>query len=161
MSPPMPCQFIPSPSSKLFAPGSTLANFLNSGSFLFAHSVEAGFPSPADDYCEKKLDLNELLVPHPQSTFFLKAADNDMTNASIFCHDLLIVDRSLPAKQGSIIVVSYLNELLVRRLYKQKGRVFLMAQKRGEKVVFTEVLSASEWHIHGVVTSVVHGLRVN
>ncbi len=62
---------------------------------LFMVPVEAGFPSPADDYLEGKLDLNEYLIKHPAAPIFVKAPDDSMIKAGIFPGDILIVDRSI------------------------------------------------------------------
>ena len=66
--------------------------------------VSAGFPSPADDYKEKKLDLNELLIKQPEATFFVKASGDSMIGAGIHDGDMLIVDRSITASDGRIVI---------------------------------------------------------
>lgn len=71
---------------------------------FFLTPVQAGFPSPADDYVEKSLDLNELLIEHPAATFFVRVEGNSMIDAQIHSGDVLIIDRSLRAKSGSIII---------------------------------------------------------
>ena len=71
---------------------------------LFTCSVSAGFPSPAEDHVDRKLDLNELLVPHPAATFFVRVAGDSMINAGINNGDILVVDRSVEATNGKIII---------------------------------------------------------
>lgn len=71
---------------------------------LYLSAVQAGFPSPADDYMDKKLDLNEYLVKHPSATFYCRVSGSSMEGVGIFDGDLLIVDRSLEPQQGSIVV---------------------------------------------------------
>ena len=71
---------------------------------LYLSTVQAGFPSPADDYMDKKLDLNEFLVKHPSATFYCRVSGSSMVGVGIFDGDLLIVDRSIEPQQGSIIV---------------------------------------------------------
>ncbi len=66
---------------------------------LYTTSVQAGFPSPAEDYLDKTLDLNELLISHPAATFFVRVAGDSMKNAGIFSGDTLVVDRSLAARR--------------------------------------------------------------
>ena len=83
--------------------------------------VSAGFPSPADDYKEKKLDLNDLLIRQPEATFFAKASGDSMTGAGIFDGDLLIVDRSITATDGKIVIAVVNGELTVKR-FKIVGR---------------------------------------
>jgi len=71
---------------------------------LFGHNVPAGFPSPADDYIEGRLSLDEHLVPHKDSTFFVRAKGNSMMGAGIFDGNLLVVDKSLTPSSGDIAV---------------------------------------------------------
>ena len=75
---------------------------------VFLDSVSAGFPSPATDYMENKLDLNEYLIKHPASTFIVKASGPSMTDAGILSGDLLIVDRSITPKNQDIVIASIL-----------------------------------------------------
>jgi DNA polymerase V len=92
---------------------------------LFSAAVPAGFPSPADDYVEGQLDLNEHFIAHPSATFFVRVTGESMRGAGIFEGDILIVDRALTAVHGSIVIAVVDNELTVKRLYKQQGRVEL------------------------------------
>jgi len=71
---------------------------------LYLSRIKAGFPSPAEDYLDKKLDLNEYLIKHPASTFFVKVKGDSMTGAGINTGDILIVDRSLEPKDKRIVV---------------------------------------------------------
>ena len=71
---------------------------------LFVVRVAAGFPSPADDYIENTLDLNDFLIEHPAATFFVRVTGDSMIGAGINSGDILIVDRALSARSGSIIV---------------------------------------------------------
>ena len=73
---------------------------------LFLETVAAGFPSPAGDYIERRLDLNEHLIQHPSATFFVRVAGDSMTGAGIHDGDILIVDRSLEPAGGSIVVAA-------------------------------------------------------
>ena len=92
---------------------------------LFASHVSAGFPSPADDYIDKRLDLNELLVPRPAATLFFWVQDLAMDKSSLWPGDILIVDRSCTATAGRIVLVRINGETLVRRLEVngKKGRL--------------------------------------
>ena len=83
---------------------------------LFSSRVSAGFPSPADDFIERSLDLNEFLVKHPASTFFAWAQGNSLRNVGIFDGDLLIVDRSVERCQGAIVVAAIDGELTCKIL---------------------------------------------
>ena len=71
---------------------------------LVTSTVLAGFPSPAEQYVEEPLDLNELLVAHPAATFFVRAAGDSMTGAGIRPGDILVVDRSLEARDGAVVI---------------------------------------------------------
>lgn len=92
---------------------------------LFSSPVPAGFPSPADDYIEGQLDLNEYFVPHPASTFYVRVTGESMNGAGILPGDILVVDRSLEAVHGAVVIAVVNNELTVKRLYKQNGRIEL------------------------------------
>ena len=86
---------------------------------LFMCGVSAGFPSPADDYIERLLDLNELLIKNPPATFFVKVAGDSMTGAGINDGDILIVDRSIEATNRKIVIAAVNGELTVKRLVKK------------------------------------------
>ena len=73
---------------------------------LFSSGVAAGFPSPADDYIEKGLSLDELLIKHPSATYLARADGNSMTGCGIFNDDILIVDKSITAKHGDIVIAA-------------------------------------------------------
>lgn len=83
---------------------------------LFSDLVQCGFPSPAQDYVEQRIDLNELLVHHPSSTYFVKAAGDSMVDAGISAGDLLVVDSSLTAKHGDIVIAAVEGEFTVKKL---------------------------------------------
>lgn len=88
---------------------------------LFGCHVPAGFPSPADDFIEQTLDLNDLLITNPPATFFVRASGHSMTGAGIFPNTLLVVDRSLKPTSGRIVVAVVDGELTVKRLKKLRG----------------------------------------
>ncbi len=121
---------------------------------LFASPISAGFPSPADDYVEKRLDLNEHLVRNRQATFFLRVSGDSMIGAGIHHDDLLIVDRSLPATHKKIVVAIVGGELLVKRLLRVNNKVSLAAENPGYAPI--EVTEDSGFEIWGVVTNVIH-----
>ena len=80
-------------------------------------SVHAGFPSPADDYLVKRIDLNEILVTHPQATFLFRVAGDSMQDLGIFDGDLLLVNRALKPCHGNIVVAVVDGEYAVKQLY--------------------------------------------
>ena len=118
--------------------------------------VSAGFPSPADDYIEGKLDLNEHLIKHPTATFFVRAAGESMTKVGIHHGDILIVDRSLEAKHGKIIIAAVDGELTVKRLNKSPKGTYLMPENDKYKPI--EITDINDVVIWGVVTNVLHEL---
>ena len=83
---------------------------------VFASRISAGFPSPADDHIEGKLDLNRHLVPRPAATFFIRAQGESMKDAGIFDGDLLVVDRGIAPRAGDIVIAVLHGELTVKRL---------------------------------------------
>ena len=124
---------------------------------LYACAVSAGFPSPATDYVEKSIDLNEELVTNPIATFFVRVKGHSMKNASINDEDVLIVDRSLPVRNGDIVVAVIDGELTVKRFNKLKDKIILQA----ENPDFPPIVIANErdFSIWGVATTVIHSLR--
>ncbi|MDY0189935.1 MAG: translesion error-prone DNA polymerase V autoproteolytic subunit [Desulfuromonas sp.] len=123
---------------------------------LFLEAVAAGFPSPASDYCERRLDLNELCVKRPAATYFVRAQGDSMLDAGIFPGDVLVVDRSLDAKHGDIVIVAFDGELTVKKLETTPSvRLVPMNTKYAPIVVPEE----SDLEIFGVVTNAIHSLH--
>jgi DNA polymerase V len=123
---------------------------------FYGASVAAGFPSPADDYVEKRLDLNELLINKPASTFFVRAQGESMLGAGIHSGDVLVVDRSLNPSVGKIVVCALDGELTVKRLRSKEGKLVLAP----ENPEFPDIPlnEGAEMVIWGVVTSVIHNV---
>lgn len=121
---------------------------------LFSSSVQAGFPSPADDYIERYLDLNTEFIRHPAATFFLRATGDSMKNAGIFAGDLLLVDRSLEPADGKIVIAAINGELTVKRLSKKNGKTRLLPENSDFKPI--EISGEEDLIIWGVVTLVLH-----
>jgi len=95
---------------------------------LLNDSVSAGFPSPADDYTEENIDLNEHLISNPFSTFFLRVKGESMINAGIKDKDLIIVDKSLIAKPGDIVIALIDGEFTIKRLSIKNDELYLKAE---------------------------------
>jgi len=123
---------------------------------VFLGRLPAGFPSPADDYIEGKLDLNRHLIKHPAATFFVRVTGDSMLEAGIHSGDILIVDRSLEAIDGNVIVAALDGELTVKRLYKRDGTVRLLPANKNYQPIEIQVHQSFE--IWGVVTNVIHAL---
>jgi len=124
---------------------------------LFLSRVPAGFPSPAEDYVEGSLDLNEHLIAHREATFFVRVQGHSMTGAGIRDGDLLVVDRALEAADGDIVVAVVDGELTVKRLARRGGRVRLLPEHPGFEPI--EFKDGQELVVWGVVTSVIHRVR--
>ena len=120
---------------------------------LFLCGVSAGFPSPADDYIDRLLDLNELLITNPPATFFVKVAGDSMTGAGIYDGSILIVDRSIEATNGRIVIAAVNGELTVKRLVKSNDSCRLVAENADYAPL--EITKESQCEIWGVVTSVI------
>lgn len=123
---------------------------------LYGSKVPAGFPSPADDHIEQQLDLNSHLIKHPASTFFVRVSGESMKDVGIFPNDILIVDRSLDAVDGKIVVVAIDGELTVKRLKKKKNALYFMPENKDFQPIAVKDLQ--DVHIWGVVTNVIHAL---
>jgi len=95
---------------------------------LLNDSVSAGFPSPADDYTEENIDLNEHLISNPFSTFFLRVKGDSMINAGIKDKDLIIVDKSLIAKPGNVVIAMIDGEFTIKRLSIKNDELYLKAE---------------------------------
>lgn len=124
---------------------------------LFGHKVRAGFPSPADDYVEAHLDLNEHLIEHKEATFFVQAAGDSMVGAGIQDGSLLVVDRALEAKHGDIVIAVIDGELTVKRLEMRRSRIRLIAENPAFAPI--EFKDGQELTIWGVVTSIIQRLK--
>ncbi len=93
---------------------------------LVSASVSAGFPSPAEDYVEGRLDLNRHLIKHPFATFYVRVSGDSMTKAGISPGSILVVDRAVEADDGDIVIARINDELCVKRLRLHEGRIWLM-----------------------------------
>ena len=121
---------------------------------LYLSRIKAGFPSPAEDYLDKKLDLNEHLVKHPASTFFVKVKGDSMVGAGINSGDILIVDRSLEPKDKRIVVAVVNGDFTVKRICKDSERLYLVAEN--PKYDPIEIKDGMDFEVWGVVTNVIH-----
>ena len=120
---------------------------------LFSHAVPAGFPSPADDYIQGRLSLDEHLIANKEATFFVRAKGSSMVGAGIFDGDLLVVDKSLEPQSGNIVIAVMDGELTVKRLIKLGETVILRPENPRFKDI--ELKDGQELQVWGVVTSTV------
>ncbi len=106
---------------------------------LYSSRPQAGFPAPGDDQIEKVLDINDLVVKHPASTFFVRVEGDSMEGAGIFSKDVLVVDRGVTPKDGSIVVAAVFGELVVKRLRAQGDTHLLVSEnERYEPIVVND-----------------------
>ena len=117
---------------------------------LLAWPVQAGFPSPADDYLEGRIDLNQHLIRHPAATFFVRVSGDSMTRAGIQDGDLLIVDRAAEVTSGCVVVARVHDEFTLKRIRKEGSRVFLVPEN--DRYPTFEVTEGSDFEIWGRVT---------
>ncbi len=123
---------------------------------LAGERVAAGFPSPADDYVDVGIDLNEQLIRHPTSTFFLHVSGESMTDAGIHDGDLLVVDRSLDPRPGQVVVAVLDGAFTLKRLMRHRGRLRLEAAHPDYPPL--ELHRCGEVQIWGVAIHVIHPL---
>jgi DNA polymerase V len=123
---------------------------------LFGSKIPAGFPSPADDHLEATIDLNRQYVRHPAATFFVRVQGTSMIGAGIHNGDMLVVDRSLEAQSGSVVIAVINGELTVKRLVTKGDEVWLMPENPDfQPLQITEGMELQVW---GVVAHVIHSL---
>ncbi|MEH6580123.1 MAG: translesion error-prone DNA polymerase V autoproteolytic subunit [Amphritea sp.] len=123
---------------------------------MFNDAVPAGFPSPAQDYIERTLDLNELCIQHPAATYFVRAEGDSMIGAGIFSGDILVVDRALKARHGDTVIACVDGEFTVKQLHTSPA-VQLVPMNSAYSAI--EISEDSTLELFGVVTTVIHHLR--
>lgn len=130
-----------------FSPGEPLALP------LFADRVACGFPSPAQDYVESRLDIGKLLVRHPNATYFVRASGESMIDGNIQDGDLLIVDSALTAEHGNIVIAAVDGEFTVKKLQCYPDVRLLPMNPAYAPIVFDD---EAQLEIFGVVTFIVY-----
>jgi DNA polymerase V len=117
---------------------------------LMAASAECGFPSPADDYLDRALDFNELLIENPAATFAVRIAGESMTGAGLFPGDIAVVDRSRTPADGSVVLALLGGEFTIKRYRKKATRTWLQA----ENPAFRDIPLSDEvpFEVWGVIT---------
>ena len=123
---------------------------------FYKEAVECGFPSPARDFTEGTIDLNEELIPHPNATFIVRARGDSIVGSGIYPGDLLIVDRSIKPQNESIIIAVLDGELSVKILRLKNKQVNLSSSNKNYKDV--PVSEEMDFTIWGVCTNVIHNL---
>lgn len=117
--------------------------------------VPAGFPSPAADYAEGRIDLAEILVPHPSATFTLRISGHSMTRAGIHDGDIALVDRSLTARHDDVVVAVLDGELVCKRLLVRRGRTYLAPDTDDPAFRPVDVTDRLGFEVWGVIYSTI------
>lgn len=121
---------------------------------LFSTRISAGFPSPADDYIEKPLDLNDLVVQHPLATFYVRVQGDSMQGAGIHTGDILVVDRAIAPTHGKIVIALLEGEFTVKQIHIKGGKMALLPANPAYAPLPIE--EGSDFQVWGVVTYVIH-----
>ena len=123
---------------------------------FYEQRVAAGFPSPAEEYLEKQIDLIKMLILHPSATYLVRAQGRSMEGVGIYDGDILIVDRSIKPVSGKIVVAAVDGGLVVKRLIILNNRCFLHSANPSYEPL--EIREGADLQVWGVVTKVVHDL---
>ncbi|KAA9001700.1 translesion error-prone DNA polymerase V autoproteolytic subunit [Affinibrenneria salicis] len=123
---------------------------------LFGDRIAAGFPSPAQDYVEQRINLNDVCVQHPAATYFVRVCGDSMVDASINDGDLVVVDSSLQARHGDIVIAAIGGDFTIKRLQTTPRPALLPMNARYAPIYLNP---AEQLDIFGVVTYVIHALR--
>ena len=123
------------------------------GQWIFEQGISAGFPSPADDFKEVRISLDNELVSNSESTFYARVNGNSMENADISDGDLLIIDRSVEPENNKIGICFLDGEFTVKRIIKRKERIYLKPENKNYNEI--EIKDDNELKIWGIVTFVI------
>ncbi len=128
----------------------------NLGQLLVEQGISAGFPSPADDFKEVRISLDKELVKNQESTFYARVSGDSMLEAGIDDGDLLVIDKSLSPENGKIAVCFIDGDFTVKRIVKEKGKLYLKAENKKYKSI--EIKEGNELIIWGIVEYVIKKL---
>lgn len=123
---------------------------------FYSSRISAGFPSPAENYVDSKIDLNKELIKKPAATFLVKVEGDSMIEAGIHNLDILVVDRSLEWTSGKVVVAILNGEFTVKRLKKAQNKLYLYPEN--PKYASVEITKEMDFSIFGVVTYAIHSL---
>ncbi len=123
---------------------------------FYTGCVPAGFPSPAEDYLEEQLDLNQFLIRRPAATFFIRVSGESMIGAGIHADDILVVDRSIPPSDKKVVVAVVNGEMTVKRFRKKGSEIWLTPENDAYEAIC--VREEMDFRVWGVVTAVIHKL---
>lgn len=139
---------------ELFTPGGSEENHYRYP--MYSDRVEAGFPSPAQDYVEQSMDLNDVCIKHPAATFFVRVKGDSMVDGGIYDGDVLIVDSALDPRHGDIVIAAVGDELTVKKLEIQPQRRLVPMNRAYRPVVIDPETDIT---ILGVVSHAIHSFR--
>ena len=125
----------------------------SSGILFFNSGISAGFPSPADDFKEERLSLDDELIKNKEATFFARVSGQSMTGAGLDDNDLLIIDRSLEAENNKIAVCFIDGEFTVKRLKVENDCIWLLPENPNYEPI--KIIENNELVIWGIVTTVI------
>lgn len=129
-------------------------NSLQNIEVLHYGDIQCGFPSPAADYMEQGLNLHDFIVKKPAATFFMRAKGDSMIDAGIFPNDLLVIDRSINAKSGHIVVASINGDMTLKRLLYDMGSAVLLPENKNYKAI--KISTEMDFQVFGVLTCNLH-----
>jgi len=118
---------------------------------VILQKVSAGFPSPATDYVQDEIDLNNELIKNPPATFLIRVQGNSMIEHKITSGDLLVVDRSLNLKNDCIAIINFNNELVVKNIIRENNNFYI--KNKEDKTLINENSDINVW---GIVTYIIH-----
>ena len=124
---------------------------------FFDVRIPAGFPSPADDWLDNTLDLNDLLIEHPVATFYVRVQGDSMEGAGIHCGDILVVDRAVEPRHGHIVVAIVDGEFTIKRLRIGPDGGYLVAENPAMRPL--KITADTDFEVWGVVTYAIHQIR--
>ena len=121
---------------------------------LHVSSISAGFPSPAEDHIDVSLNLNDYLVKHPSSTFYIYVKGDSMIGSGIYDGDLMVVDRSLEPESNSIVVAVIDGEFTVKKIHKKNNQIYLLPDNKNYKPI--HIKEGMDFQVWGIVTHSIH-----
>ena len=127
------------------------------GQWLFEQGISAGFPSPADDFIEMEINLQDYIVKNKEATFCVKVEGTSMTKAGINSGDIMIVDRSLHPKHNDIVLAVIDGEFTVKRIAVNENRLYLMPEDDNFSPI--KITTAMNFQVWGIITHIIHKAR--
>lgn len=127
------------------------------GQWLVENGISAGFPSPADDFKEIRISLDNELVKNKEATFYAKVSGDSMIGAGLDDGDLLVIDRSLSPENGKVAICFIDGEFTVKRIIKRKNKIYLKPENKNYKPI--EINEESELVVWGIVTYIIKAIN--